>query len=165
LSLSKYLLRRDGEGVVAIQIGEVLQLMDIIADAKIDLAALPSANPGLSARIYAYFDDHYRELADRLGPRSSLASLSPRSQVLTCSRPNFMVESRNDHGAQKRRLPQDIVNCSDPRLRCIGRDVNALLTLGFKLEIMADLIGGATILSPRAITSWSYLVRTHRVPI
>jgi hypothetical protein len=30
-------------------------------------------------------------------------------------------------------------------LGCIGRDVNALLTLGFKLEIMADLIGGATI--------------------
>ena len=47
-------------------IGEVLQLMDIIADTKIDLAAMPSG-PGLRARIYAYLDDYQRELAGSIG--------------------------------------------------------------------------------------------------
>ena len=94
-------------------IGELLQLMDIIADTKIDLAAMPSG-PGLRARIYAYLDDYQRELAGSIGAAVQPGELSPRSQVLTCSRPNFVVESRNDHGAQKRRLPKDIVNCSDP---------------------------------------------------
>ena len=63
--LERIFAQARGQG--GIPAGEVSGLMDIIADAKIDLAAMPSVNPGLRARIYAYLDDYYRELAGSIG--------------------------------------------------------------------------------------------------
>jgi hypothetical protein len=42
--------------------------MDIIADMKIDLAAMRSVPLGLRARIYAWLDDYHLELAPHEDP-------------------------------------------------------------------------------------------------
>jgi hypothetical protein len=47
----------------AMPIGGVSQLMDIIADMNIDLAAITIVPPGLRARIYAWLNGYHRELA------------------------------------------------------------------------------------------------------
>jgi hypothetical protein len=62
----------------AMPIGGVSQLMDIIADMKIDLAAITIVPPGLRARIYAWLKGYHRELAGSIG-QSVLTSSRSRS--------------------------------------------------------------------------------------
>jgi hypothetical protein len=44
-------------------IRELSQIMDMLTDGKIDLAAIIMVPPGLRVRIYAWLDDYHRQLA------------------------------------------------------------------------------------------------------